>query len=86
MTANDGTGYTRYPTRATVEANGYTWNIYGGAKNGRWQCHLVEMAGSLAYDGQMDNQLRNNLRGALAKALNIPYTQIMRITRDVIAA
>ena len=79
-------GFTRNPIRVQVEVDGYTWRIHGGRTNQRWHCHLVELVGPLPLDGPVTQPLRDKIRTALAKALEMPECEIARISADLILA
>ena len=83
MSAHD-----KHPTRVSVEVNGVTWRIHGARRTGQrwWHCHLVELVGPLPLDGPVTLPLRDKLRAALAKALELPESEVARIPADVILA
>ena len=85
----------KHPTRVQVEVDGYTWRIHdfhtfyeiGRARtNQRWHCHLVELVGPLPLDGPVTEPLRDKIRTALAKALEMPESEVARIPADLILA
>ena len=76
----------KHPTRVQVEVDGYTWRVYGGKAGLRWHCHLVELVGPLPLDGPVTQPLRDKIRTALAKALEMPESEIARIPADLILA
>jgi phage baseplate assembly protein W len=81
--------YDKRMTRVQVEVDGYTWRIHGrqtgSQKYGlRWQSHLVELIGPLPLDCPITLALRDKLRSALAKALNMD--EVPRIPVDLILA
>ena len=79
-------GHDKKPTRVQVEVDGFTWRVYGARTNQRWYCHLVELVGPLPLDGPVTEPLRDKIRAALAKALEMPECEIARIPADVILA
>ena len=82
MSAHD-----KHPTRVQVEVDGFTWRIHGTRRTGqRWHCPLVELVGTLPLDGPVTLPLRDKIRTALAKALELPESEIARIPADVILA
>ena len=82
MSAHD-----KHPTRVSVEVNGFTWRIHGSRRTGqRWHCHLVELVGPLPLDGPVTEPLRDKIRTALAKALDLPESEGARIPADLILA
>ena len=85
----------KHPTRVQVEVDGYTWRIHDfhtfyeigrGRTNQRWHCHLVELVGPLPLDGPVTEPLRDKIRTALAKALELDESEIARIPADLILA
>ena len=75
MSAHD-----KHPTRVQVEVNGFTWRIHGSRRTGqRFHCHLVELVGPLPLDGPVTEPLRDKIRTALAKALDLPEAEVARI-------
>ena len=85
----------KHPTRVQVEVDGYTWRIHDfhtfyeigrSRTNQRWHCHLVELVGPLPLDGPVTLPLRDKIRAALAKALEMPESEIARIPADLILA
>ncbi len=80
-------GHDKHPTRVQVEVDGFTWRVYGARRTGqRWHCHLVELVGPLPLDGPVTQPLRDKIRTALAKALELPESEVARIPADVILA
>jgi hypothetical protein len=79
-------GHDKHPTRVQVEVDGFTWRVYGARTNQRWHCHLVELVGPLPLDGPVTQPLRDKIRTALAKALEMPESEIARIPADLILA
>ena len=73
-------------TRVQVEVNGFTWRIHGARTGLRWHCHLVELVGPLPLDGPVPLPLRDKIRTALAKALELPEAEVARIPADLILA
>ena len=74
-------------TRVQVEVDGFTWRTHGTRRTGqRWHCHLVELVGPLPLDGPVTQPLRDKIRSALAKALELPESEVARIPADVILA
>ena len=78
--------HNKYPIRVQVDVNGYTWRIYGAHYKRRWRCHLVELVGTLPLDCPVTPRLRSNLRTALAKALEMPESEVAGIPEDLILA
>ena len=76
----------KHPTRVQVEVDGFTWRVYGGKAGLRWHCHLVELVGPLPLDGPVTEPLRDKIRTALAKALEMPESEVARIPADLILA
>ena len=76
----------KHPTRVQVEVDGYTWRIHGAKSGQRFHCHLVELVGPLPLDGPVTEPLRDEIRTALAKALEMPECEVARIPADVILA
>ena len=74
----------KHPTRVQVEVDGYTWRVHGRRHGSRWHCHLVELIGALALDRPVDQPLRDRIRTALAKALEMDESEIARIPADLI--
>ena len=81
MSAHD-----KHPTRVSVEVDGFTWRVYGGKAGLHWHCHLVELVGPLPLDGPVTQPLRDKIRTALAKALELPECEVARIPADLILA
>ena len=82
MSAHD-----KHPTRVSVEVDGFPWRIPGTRRTGqRWHCHLVELVGPLPLDGPVTQPLRDKIRSALAKALELPESEVARIPADLILA
>ena len=81
MSAND-----KHPTRVSVEVNGYTWRVHGAKSGQRFHCHLVELVGPLPLVGPVTEPLRDRIRTALAKALELPESKVARIPADLILA
>ena len=81
MSAHD-----KHPARVQVEVNGYTWRVHGGNAGLHWHCHLVELVGPLPLDGPVTEPLRDKIRTALAKALELPESEVARIPADLILA
>ena len=77
-------GFTRNPIRVQVEVDGYTWRVHGRRHGIRWHCHLVELVGHLELDRPIDQSLRDRIRTALAKALELDESEIARISADLI--
>ena len=73
-------------TRVQVEVNGYTWRIHGSRTGLLWHSHLVELIGPLPLDGPVTQPLRDKIRTALAKALELPESEVARIPADLILA
>ena len=76
----------KHPTRVQVEVNGFTWRVYGAKAGQRFHCHLVELVGPLPLDGPVTQPLRDKIRSALAKALEMPESEVARIPADLILA
>ena len=76
----------KHPTRVQVEVNGFTWRVYVAKAGLHWHCHLVELVGPLPLDGPVTQPLRDKIRSALAKALEMPECEIARIPADLILA
>ena len=81
MSAHD-----KHPTRVQVEVDGFTWRIHGARTGLRWHCHLVKLVGPLPLDGPVTQPLRDKMRTALAKALELPEAEVARIPADLILA
>ena len=81
MSAHD-----KHPTRVSVEVNGYTWRVHGAKSGQRFHCHLVELVGPPPLDGPVTQPLRDKIRTALAKALDLPESEVARIPGDLILA
>ena len=81
MSAHD-----KHPTRVSVEVNGYTWRVHGAKSGQRFHCHLVELVGPLPLDGPVTEPLRDKIRTALAKALELPESEVAPIPADLILA
>ena len=76
----------KHPTRIQVEVAGYTWQVHGARTGPRWHCHLVELVGPLPLDRPLSESLRDNIRMALAKALEMDESAVARISADLILA
>jgi len=76
----------KHPTRVQVEVNGFTWRVYGAKAGQRFHCHLVELVGPLPLDGPVTQPLRDKIRTELAKALELPESEVARIPADLILA
>ena len=81
MSAHD-----KHPARVQVEVNGYTWRVHGRRHGLRWRVHLVELVGPLPLDYPVTPRFRDKIRTALAKALEMPESEIARIPADLILA
>ena len=80
-------GHDKKTTRVSVEVDGFTWRIHGTRRTGhRWHCHLVELVGPLPLDRPVTQPLRDKIRAAVAKALELPESEVARIPADVILA
>ena len=73
-------------TRIQVTVGGYTWRVHGAPAGRLWQCHLVELVGPLPLDRTISDDLRDQLRWALAKALRMDEDAVAQIPADLILA
>ena len=78
--------HNRQITRVNVDVGGYIWRVHGAQMGKLWQCHLVELVGTLPLDRPITDQLRNQLRTALAKVLVLDESAVARIPADLILA
>ena len=78
--------HNRQITRVNVDVGGYIWRVHGAQTGKLWQCHLVELVGTLPLDRPITDQLRNQLRTALAKVLVLDESAVARIPADLILA
>ena len=76
--------YDKRTARILVEVDGYTWRVHGRRHGNRWHCHLVELVGHLELDRPINQSLRDRIRTALAKALELDESEIARIPADLI--
>ena len=77
--------HNKQATRVQVEVDGYTWRIHGRRHGLRWRAHLVELVGPLPL-AVMAPGLRDKIRTALAKALELDESEVARISADLILA
>jgi len=71
-------------TRITIEVAGYRWRIHGSKTGLIWHTHLVELLGAERLDVSLDEGLRQKIREAVGKQLNLEVADIRPITEDLV--
>ena len=71
-------------TRITIEVGGYRWKVHGTKTGDMWHTHLVELLGAERLDVPLDQGLRQKIREAVAKHLDLEVADIRPITEDLV--
>ena len=71
-------------TRITIEVAGYRWRVHGSQVGLKWQTHLVELLGASRLDVPVDEGLRQKIREAVGKHLDLEIMGIRPIAEDLI--
>jgi hypothetical protein len=70
--------------RITIEVAGYRWRVHGSKTGGMWHTHLVELLGGERLDVSLDVGLRQKIREAVGKQLDLEVGDIRPITEDLV--
>ena len=71
-------------TRITIEVAGYRWRVHGSKTGLIWHTHLVELLGAERLDVSLDEGLRQKIREAVGKHLDLEVGDIRPITEDLV--
>ena len=71
-------------TRITIEVAGYRWRVHGSKTGLMWYTHLVELLGAERLDVPLDQGLRQKIREAVAKHLDLEVADVRPITEDLV--
>ena len=71
-------------TRITIEVAGYRWRVHGSKTGLIWHTHLVELLGAERLDVSLDEGLRQKIREAVGKQLDLEVGDIRPITEDLV--
>jgi hypothetical protein len=71
-------------TRITIEVAGYRWRVHGSKTGLIWHTHLVELLGAERLDVPLDQGLRQKIREAVGKQLDLEVADIRPITEDLV--
>jgi len=71
-------------TRITIEVAGYRWRVHGSKTGLIWHTHLVELLGAERLDVSLDEGLRQKIREAVGKQLDLEVADIRPITEDLV--
>ena len=74
-------------TRFTIEVGGYRWRAHGtrtGHNSPVWHTHLIELLGAERLDVPLDQSLRQKIREAVAKHLDLETANVRPITEDLV--
>ena len=71
-------------TRITIEVAGYRWRVHGSKTGLIWHTHLVELLGAERLDVSLDEGLRQKIREAVGKQLDLEVADIKPITEDLV--
>ena len=71
-------------TRITIAVAGYRWRVHGSKTGTRWHTHLVELLGVERLDVSLDVGLRQRIREAVGRHLDMKVLDVAPITEDLV--
>jgi hypothetical protein len=69
--------------RFVVEVAGYSWLVHGGFRDGRFETHLIERRGMIRLDVDVDQELQQKVRAAIARFLGREINEVQRVRADL---